>query len=55
VLRGQLNLRAALDCGITTVRDRGAADNIAIDLSRAIEEGLTVGPSACPQRQSPTG
>jgi imidazolonepropionase-like amidohydrolase len=44
VLRAQLNLRATLNAGITTVRDCGAADNIVIDLSRAVEDGLAVGP-----------
>lgn len=43
-LRGYLNLQATLDSGITSVRDCGAASNIAIDLARAVDEGLVTGP-----------
>ena len=43
-LRGYLNLQATLDSGITSVRDCGAASNIAVDLARAVEDGLVTGP-----------
>jgi len=35
------NLRATLDCGITTVRDAGGAD---LGIQRAVEDGLVDGP-----------
>lgn len=43
-LRGYLNLQATLESGITSVRDCGAASNIALDLARAVEDGLIPGP-----------
>ncbi|HEX4656320.1 MAG TPA: amidohydrolase family protein [Streptosporangiaceae bacterium] len=43
-LRGYLNLQATLECGITSVRDCGAANDIALDLARAVEDGLVPGP-----------
>ncbi len=43
-LRGYLNLQLTLESGITSVRDCGAASNIAIDLARAVEDGLVPGP-----------
>jgi imidazolonepropionase-like amidohydrolase len=43
-LRGFLNLDLAMRSGITTVRDCGAANNVAIELSRAIESGMITGP-----------
>ena len=43
-LRGYLNLQATLESGITSVRDCGAANDIAIDLARAVEDGLIPGP-----------
>lgn len=43
-LRGYLNIQATLEAGVTTVRDCGEADNVAIDLSHAVDEGLIDGP-----------
>jgi imidazolonepropionase-like amidohydrolase len=43
-LRGYLNLQLTLESGVTSVRDCGAASGIAIDLSRAVEDGLVPGP-----------
>jgi imidazolonepropionase-like amidohydrolase len=43
-LRGYLNLQATLETGVTSVRDCGAANNIAIDLARAVDDGLIPGP-----------
>lgn len=43
-LRGFLNLQLTLQSGITTVRDCGAANGVAIELSRAVESGLITGP-----------
>ena len=43
-LRGFLNLQLTLQSGVTTVRDCGAAGNVAIELSRAVESGLVSGP-----------
>jgi imidazolonepropionase-like amidohydrolase len=43
-LRAVRNLDIALRAGITTVRDCGAADDIAIELARAVADGLIPGP-----------
>jgi imidazolonepropionase-like amidohydrolase len=43
-LRGYLNLQATLETGVTSVRDCGAANGIALDLARAVEDGLVPGP-----------
>ena len=43
-LRGYKNLQLTLKSGVTSVRDCGAASGIAIDLARAVEEGLVTGP-----------
>jgi imidazolonepropionase-like amidohydrolase len=43
-LRGYLNLQATLASGVTSVRDCGAANGIALDLARAVEDGLVPGP-----------
>lgn len=43
-VRGIKNLRVALESGVTTVRDCGAANDIAIELSRAVEDGMIAGP-----------
>jgi imidazolonepropionase-like amidohydrolase len=43
-LRGFLNLKLTLQAGITAVRDCGAANNVAIDLARAVDDGLVTGP-----------
>lgn len=42
--RAAANARVTLDAGITTVKDCGAADNVVIDLSRAVEAGVVPGP-----------
>jgi imidazolonepropionase-like amidohydrolase len=43
-LRAARNLSVALNSGVTTVRDCGAADGIAIDLARAVADGSITGP-----------
>jgi len=43
-LRAAKNLGIALSSGVTTVRDCGAADDIAIELARAVADGLIAGP-----------
>jgi imidazolonepropionase-like amidohydrolase len=43
-LRGYNNLQLTLQAGITSVRDCGAASGIAIDLARAVEDGMVAGP-----------
>jgi imidazolonepropionase-like amidohydrolase len=43
-LRGYLNLQATLQTGVTSVRDCGAANGIAIELARAVDDGLIPGP-----------
>jgi imidazolonepropionase-like amidohydrolase len=43
-LRGYLNLQATLETGVTSVRDCGAANGIAIELARAVDDGLVPGP-----------
>jgi len=43
-LRAAKNLAVALNSGVTTVRDCGAADGIAIDLARAVADGSITGP-----------
>jgi imidazolonepropionase-like amidohydrolase len=43
-LRAANSARAFLDHGITTVRDCGAANSVAIELSRAIDDGIIEGP-----------
>lgn len=42
--RAVANARITLAAGITTVKDCGAADNVVIDLGRAIEAGIVPGP-----------
>jgi imidazolonepropionase-like amidohydrolase len=43
-LRGYLNMQVTLESGVTSVRDCGAASGIAIDLARAVDDGLVPGP-----------
>lgn len=43
-LRGYLNLQATLESGITSVRDCGAANDVALDLAKAVEDGMVPGP-----------
>lgn len=43
-LRGAINAELTVDSGITTVRDCGAASEIAIELSKAIDQELIPGP-----------
>jgi imidazolonepropionase-like amidohydrolase len=43
-LRGYLNLQLTLESGVTSVRDCGAASGVALDLARAVEDGLVPGP-----------
>lgn len=43
-LRAARNARLTLESGVTTVRDCGAADNIVIELRKAIADGLVEGP-----------
>jgi imidazolonepropionase-like amidohydrolase len=42
--RAAANLEAALDAGVTTVRDLGARDSLALDAARAVETGVLDGP-----------
>lgn len=42
--RAAANALITLDSGVTTVKDCGAADNVVIDLGRAIEAGIVPGP-----------
>ncbi|SFK88988.1 Imidazolonepropionase [Halogranum rubrum] len=42
--RAAANLQAALDAGVTTVRDLGARDTLALDAARAVESGVLEGP-----------
>lgn len=42
--RAAANALVTLNSGVTTVKDCGAADNVVIDLGRAIEAGVVVGP-----------
>lgn len=44
VLRCVSNARLQLDAGVTTVRDLGSPDSIAVEVARAIELGLVPGP-----------
>lgn len=44
VLLAQKNMRAQLNAGVTTVRDLGGPDNVAIDLGKAVAEGRLSGP-----------
>lgn len=43
-LRAAKNLAVALNSGVTTVRDCGAGDGIAIDLAKAVADGYITGP-----------
>jgi imidazolonepropionase-like amidohydrolase len=43
-LKAVKNLGIALSSGVTTVRDCGAADGVAIELARAVADGLITGP-----------
>ncbi|WP_435358911.1 amidohydrolase family protein [Haloarchaeobius sp. DFWS5] len=55
--RAARNLRAARDAGVTTVRDLGAADGIALAARRAVDEEVVPGPRvlACGQNVVMTG
>lgn len=43
-IRGILSLEKALHAGITTVRDCGAAHDINIELAKAVQQGMVIGP-----------
>src|SRR5262249_59918979 len=43
-IRAVQNARLALHAGVTTVRDCGAASQIALEISRAVDQGLIEGP-----------
>lgn len=43
-VRGVKNLAMALQSGVTTVRDCGAANDLAIELAKAVDEGMIPGP-----------
>jgi imidazolonepropionase-like amidohydrolase len=43
-IRAVLNARLALEAGVTTIRDCGAASQIALEIAKAVEEGLIEGP-----------
>ncbi len=55
--RAAANLRDALDAGVTTVRDLGAAGTVALDAGRAVERGRLEGPRvlACGENVVMTG
>ena len=44
VLLAQRNMRTQLAAGVTTVRDLGGPDNVAVDLGRAVAAGRLTGP-----------
>ena len=44
VLMAQAHMKAQLAAGVTTVRDLGGPDNIAVDLGRAVMAGKVTGP-----------
>ena len=44
VLMAQAHMKAQLEAGVTTVRDLGGPDNIAVDLGRAVMAGRLTGP-----------
>jgi imidazolonepropionase-like amidohydrolase len=44
-IRGVLNAELTLRAGITTVRDCGAANDIVIELAKAIDRGMIAGPT----------
>jgi imidazolonepropionase-like amidohydrolase len=52
LLRAIRHARETLEAGITTVRDLGSVDDLAIDLSRAVERGDVVGPRIVPSGQT---
>jgi imidazolonepropionase-like amidohydrolase len=52
LLRAVRHARETLEAGITTVRDLGSVDDLAIDLSRAVERGDVVGPRIVPSGQT---
>lgn len=43
-IRAVLNARMALQAGITTIRDCGAASQIALEIAKAVDQGLIDGP-----------
>jgi imidazolonepropionase-like amidohydrolase len=43
-IRAVLNARLTLEAGVTTVRDCGAANQIAIEIAKAVDRGLIDGP-----------
>ncbi|WP_458206457.1 amidohydrolase family protein [Haladaptatus sp. NG-SE-30] len=55
--RATANLRAALETGVTTVRDLGAPSSLALDAARAVDEGVVDGPRvvACGENVVMTG
>jgi imidazolonepropionase-like amidohydrolase len=48
LLRSVRHARETLEAGITTVRDLGSVDDLAVDLSRAVERGDVIGPRIVP-------
>ena len=52
LLRAIRHARETLEAGITTVRDLGSVDDLAIDLSRAVERSDIVGPHIVPSGQT---
>lgn len=48
VVRALGHLLAHLRAGVTTIRDLGGPDGVAIDLARAVDEGRAVGPKVVP-------
>ena len=43
-IRAVLNARLALEAGVTTIRDCGAASQIALEIAKAVDQGMIEGP-----------
>lgn len=48
ILKAARAAKVWLQMGVTTVRDAGAGDNLAVAMKEAIEDGLTIGPRVIP-------
>lgn len=55
--RGIANARQSLACGVTTLRDLGSVDDVAVDIARVFDSGLMFGPTVIPAGRiiQPTG
>src|SRR5205807_10638658 len=43
-IRAVLNARLSLEAGVTTIRDCGAASQVALEIAKAVDQGLIEGP-----------